>query len=205
MKPSPGHTTGHHLPTLFVLPKGTGRVVGKGPPREGSVCLPSPTGGMAPGEGLPPAFFLAWAHLQPEGRLPPLSSQREGSRNVVSAPATNAQARVPGIGKSPHPRGPVNTASGSPWPGHPPPSKGKGLSTPQETGPSSFPLQCPPLPPVLTCSQSTSLQELPLHEGCSTSQRAGVPSFLLRHAHITATGWEGRHLQRLQRTCFIPV
>lgn len=166
---------------------------------------PAPRVGWHLGKACPQLSSWPGPTSSQRGRLPPLSSQREGSRNVVSAPATNAQARVPGIGKSPHPRGPVNTASGSPWPGHPPPSKGKGLSAPQETGPSSFPLQRPPLPPVLTCSQSTSLQELPLHEGCSTSQRAGVPSFLLRHAHITATGWEGRHLQRLQRTCFIPV
>lgn len=118
MKPSPGHTTGRHLPTWFVLPKGIGRAVGRGPP--------SPTVGWHLGKACLPAFFLAWAHVQPgETTAPQFSEGREKEYGISTSYGWTGQSswgrKIPRYWAAAPPERPLSTPSGSPWPVHPPP------------------------------------------------------------------------------------
>lgn len=78
LKLSHDHTTGHRLcpclPTSSLLPKGMGRVGRKGPLHEGSVCLSSTTGGVAPG-GSPASQLFSWCV--------PMSNPGEATRPAV--------------------------------------------------------------------------------------------------------------------------
>lgn len=71
--------------------------------------------------GRPASQLSSWpGPTSSQGRPPPLSSQMEGRKNVVSARATDGQARVPGVCKSPdtglqpHPIGPCQHRIGQP-------------------------------------------------------------------------------------------